>query len=400
MGLVIRACLTVLVVVWATPAAAERVQPVHDPSGSALQAFHKALARTARGIGQTRVLQYGASHTEADLLTGYLRQLLQHKFGDAGHGFIMPARPWRGYRHQDVRIHSSEGWLTDKAYRRGSRQDGLYGLAGFSCSSESSEDFAWVGTSDSSAFGANVSRFDVTYLMQPGGGRFDVRVDGEHYGRYSSHAPALGLGWEPIRVPDGPHELEIRPVGDGEVRLFGVILERTVPGVVVDSLGIRGARASVWLRWDETLFQAQLRRRRPDLVMLAYGTNESGDTRQPITKYESRLATVLERLRRATPEASCVLVGPTDRPITRGRRVVHRERTDLVIAAQRTIGARFGCAFWDASAAMGGPLSIVRWHEATPRLAQKDLIHLTARGYMALGDNLARSLLTGYDGSL
>lgn len=371
--------------------------PVHDPSGSALEAFHRSLSRTARGVGQTRILQYGASHTEADLFTGYLRQFFQHRFGDAGHGWVMPARPWRGYRHLDVHLESTDGWFADRAYRKASRNDGLYGLAGFSCRAAESTEWAKVGTSRKSAFGARVSRFELAWLRQPSGGSFDVLIDSEHYATISSAATETGLGMRTIRVTDGPHDLEVRPRGDGEVRLLGVVLERGAPGVVVDTLGIRGARASVMLQWNEELWAAQVRRRAPDLIMLAYGTNESGDDRIPIPRYEATLHRVIDRLKGAVPRASCLLIGPTDRPI-KGRRgkARRRPRVQQIVDSQRRISAERGCAFWDMYGAMGGPLSIVRWRKADPKLAQDDLVHLTARGYYAMADDLAQALLDGY----
>ncbi len=369
---------------------------LYDPSRRAMRAFHKSLKRTAIGVGQTRILQFGASHTEADLFTGYLRQYFQHQFGDAGHGYVMPARPWKGYRHMDVHLSSTDGWFHDKAYRKGGAGDGLYGLGGFSCSSESKDDYALCGTSRKSAFGKRVSRFEITYLRHPGGGRFHVSVDGTHYSTISTHAKTPSLGVRVVRVPDGEHDLKIVPTGDGQVRLFGVVMERGAPGVVVDSLGIRGARASVMLQWDSDLWRAQIRRRAPDLVVLAYGTNESGDTKRPIKYYERSLARVLAQLRAAVPRASCVLVGPTDRPIKSRRGAKHRPRLDQVIAVQRRQSRLNGCAFWDAFRAMGGRNSMVRWRRAEPTLASKDLVHLTARGYYALADDFAHALLHGF----
>ena len=392
----LRLAALALVLGLASPARAEVPAPIEDASGQALDAFHRSLRRTARGLGQTRILQFGASHTAADLFTGYLRHFFQARFGDAGHGYIMPAKPWPGYKHLDVHLESSAGWLTERAGAPDSRDDGLYGLAGFACSSSSKDDWAWVGTSPKSPFGKNVSRFEVFYLAQPSGGSFDLLVDGEPYERVQSRAATASAGYTVLRVPDGPHTLEIRPLGDGEVRLLGTVMERTAPGVVVDTLGINGARAAVQLRWDEALWRSQIRRRAPDLVLLAYGTNESGDDGEPIDRYEQHLRTVLERVRGAVPYASCVLVGPTDRPVKSGRRFEPRARTDEVIRVQRDVGARFGCGFWDAYRAMGGPLSIVRWANARPPLAQKDHVHLTAKGYAVLSEGIALALLEGY----
>lgn len=368
---------------------------IEDPSSHALDAFHKSLRRTSKGVDQTRILQFGASHTECDLFTGYLRRYLQSRFGDAGHGYLMPARPWKGYRHEDLRLDSSDGWVVDKALGSSSREDGLYGLGVFSCASGSPDDWGFFATSTSSPFGRSASRFEIFFLEQPGGGRFEITVDGAPYTSVSTYGAGTDFGTFVGRLEDGPHEIALRPLGDGEVRLLGATLERGAPGVIVDTLGLRGARAADLLDIDEPLWTSQVRHRRPDLVVLAYGTNESGDEHQPIARYEASLSAVLTRLRSAAPDASCVLMGPTDRPKKASRdNWAPRERVELVNESQRQVSARFGCGFFSAFDAMGGPHSMVKWREA--QLAQKDHVHLTTRGYELLAEHFAKGLLQGY----
>ena len=70
--------------------------PLLDDSAGVLDAFYGALRRTGnREPGAvTRIVHYGDSPTTADLITGDVRALLQARFGNAGHGFILPAKPW------------------------------------------------------------------------------------------------------------------------------------------------------------------------------------------------------------------------------------------------------------------------------------------------------------------
>jgi lysophospholipase L1-like esterase len=380
-----------------TPSAdAARYTPIDDPGRHALDAFHRALRRTSRGISKTRILQFGASHTSGDYFTGRMRHVLQARFGDGGHGYIMPAKPWRGYRHRDVNVSSSDDWLTLHAYKRDQPRDGRYGLGGFACVSDSKDSWAWVGTAKKSPFGKNVSVFDIWYMRDRNGGALDVLVDNEHYQRLHTAGAHGQLGWATIRVPDGPHGLELRPAGSGSVRLLGVVMERNAPGVVVDTLGMRGVRASVWLRWDQQFLRAQLERRRPDLVILAYGTNEVGDTRDPIERYEKRLRKVVSRVRAAAPLASCVLIGPTDRPLKSRGRYVPRPRTREVNRVQRRVSRHFGCGFWNSVRAMGGPMSMVRWNRMRPPLGRRDHVHLTKKGYYRLADDFTKALLARY----
>jgi lysophospholipase L1-like esterase len=205
------------------------------------------------------------------------------------------------------------------------------------------------------------------------------------------------------RTQDGPHSLKIRVRGNGPVRLFGVAVERERPGVMVDTLGINGARAAYQLLWDADLYREHLRRRDPDLVVLAYGTNESGDDGQPIEEYEADLRRVVARMKEAVPEASCLLIGPSDRPVQvmddeAGASFEDRPRTGLVNATQAKVATELGCGYFDLVAFSGGPLSLVEWAASEPAMAQPDHIHYTARGYHRLGDVLHQALLEGYEG--
>ena len=48
-------------------------------------------------------------------------------------------------------------------------------------------------------------------------------------------------------------------MSDGEVRLFGVSVERPGPGVIVDAIRIRRKTANTWLHWDRAMADDGLR---------------------------------------------------------------------------------------------------------------------------------------------
>ena len=49
-----------------------------------------------------------------------------------------------------------------------------------------------------------------------------------------------------------------------------------------------------------------------------YGTNATGDKDDPISEYERRFEKVIKKARHAAGDASCVYIGPSDRPIKVG----------------------------------------------------------------------------------
>lgn len=381
----------------AARATAERLGrdiPLEDPSGRALDALHRALARARAGKGQARLVFYGASHTSAEHYTGVIRRGLQKRYGDAGHGFVLPASPWRWYRHDDVDLESTPTWRADRIDKADAVADGWYGLAGVTVASSSPDDWGRVATPAKGPVGRRVSRFELWTLEQPGGGTLKVRIDDGPWREIPTAADAKRAAYHVFKVRDGRHRLEVRPAGDGEVRLFGVALERDRPGVIVDTVGIPGSRAVYHLQWQDALYREHLARRKPDFIALAYGTNEAGDDDVPIADYEATLRQVMTRIREIAPEASCLLIGPSDRPLEQPDGTwASRPRTALIVAVQRRVSADFGCAFFDTLAFMGGDLSMPAWVGANPPVALKDHIHFTRVGYQRMGEVLLDRLL-------
>ena len=101
----------------------------------------------------------------------------------------------------------------------------------------------------------------------------------------------------------------------------------------------------------------------------------------------------------AVPNASCLLVGPSDRPIVhRDGSAETRPRTAQVVDVQRRVARDYGCGFFDLVSFGGGELHMMEWAAAEPPWAQSDHIHYTARGYNRLGEVVANALVAGYTG--
>ncbi len=351
---------------------------IFDPSGRALSAFHAALGRGER----TRVMVWGASHTSEDRFTGYLRASLQARYGDGGPGLVFPARPFPLYDHQGVEIAETGAWRAVRVRGR-QRTPGRYGPAGFAI--EASRRAAAFVSPDRPVDDARVF-----YLEQPAGGHFSVRADRGEARSISTRGDRV----RSVTLSGGVRRLELRTRGDGPVRLFGVSLERDQPGVIVDAMGSPGARLRDRLPWDDRAMGRQLRALSPDLIVLAYGTNESGFRGRPIRRYRADVDEALRRARAMNPEASCLIIGPSDWPErTETGGFVARPRTARVIAVQREMARRHGCGHFDLVAFQGGPVSMPRWVAAG--LALPDHIHFTDRGHRRLAIALERALLRG-----
>lgn len=376
--------------------------PIEGPPNGEppLARFYDALQALRDGQdpdGKVRVLVYGGSHTDADVYPHYLRRYLQERFGDGGHGFVHLGKPWRWYRHVDFRVEGTKYWKTEHAQRRKGRMDGLYGYMGTSLAAKSRKTFGRV-IPRGDAVGAE---HEIFFLRQPKGGSFKVIADGKTLATVKTKADELGPGYHRFTLPEGQHEVEIKLDGNGEVRVFGMTIEREQPGVVVDTLGIGGTRAANMLQWNEEIWADNVAHRDPDLVTLFYGTNEATDEDQPIAVYERDLRQVLQRLSTVAPRASCLLMGPGDFPRKDETGQWHnRQRIDDIIEVQRRVALEHGCGFWDTKAFMGGELSMTLWATAEPPMAKQDHIHFTKRGYVRIGMALVDAMMVAYDGGM
>jgi lysophospholipase L1-like esterase len=367
---------------------------VEDPSGTALEAFYTRLSKTlAGGVDAiTRIMHYGDSLITSDLISGTMRRKMQARFGDAGHGFILVANPWDWYYHNDVAHGSSDGWAANRITGP-LIGDALYGVGGVTFHGAGGAT-AYFGTPTKGDYGRKVSRFDVYYLEQPAGGDAQLLVKGRPAETLSTRGPAKVSRKRSVEVPDGEASLTIRSMGNGDVRMFGVALERSSAGVVYDALGANGARLKLWEDVPASHWKEQMELRDPALIALQYGTNES-EAGVLAPDYEETLGKLLDNLAAAAPRASVLVLAPLDRAEKgAGGKLVTRKIILKLLDAQRRVALAHGAAFWDTFRAMGGEGSMGRW--MSQGLGSGDYTHPTPKGAEVLGDRLYQALVAGY----
>jgi lysophospholipase L1-like esterase len=351
----------------------------------ALQNFFHALAdaRSGRRLEPVRIMHFGDSHTAADVLTADIRRRFQQDFGDGGAGWIVPRNPM-STRRPGVTSGATSGWRIEGIGGR-IAPDRVYGPAGIALSTSQPNERAWVEVSG--------NHFELYFVRQPGGGGIDVLVDGASVldSPLSLQSPTAGAAHLFFDTPaaDGRHRVEIRTLNAGSVRILGIAAEYISPGVVYDVLGVNGARASRIFSWNQAALATVLTDRKPDLIVLEYGTNEVTDNGWTVASYQRFFASLVRKLQSAAPQSSVLVLGPPDRsdlPLA-------VNRMPLMIEAQRRAAFEAGAAFWSAYAAMGGAGTMNTW--AAQGLGQADRVHLTRGGYNRIGDRFYQELMCG-----
>ncbi len=372
---------------------------IEDEAGEAMRHFCERLLAAARGEPETvvRVLLFSDSLNGTDRVGSALRHALAERFGDGGKGFVPIATGWGSQDHRDVEW-THRTWRT-LIVNRGRDPLDRYGLGGVIARNGGARSLATFATVDEGPSNRAVSRFRLYYQAWPEGGEVSLRVDRDPPVVVDTAAPEPEDRFHDLRVPEGPHRLAVG-VEDGDLRLYGVVLERDGPGVTVDSLMYIGATVSTPAQFDREHFEGQIRARRPDLLVFWLGANDVRSRAFDQEEFTEDFSAFIERARAARPEASCLVMSEPDQGILRRGRLRSRHNVPGVIAGQEAAARRQGCAFLNLYEAAGGEGSVVRWFRGRRRLISGDYLHLTVAGANHVADLLHRALLQGYDGFL
>ena len=317
------------------------------------------------------------------------RDLLQQRFGDAGRGFLLTAKPWAWYQHRGIDI-SDKGWQISTAVGKGRPE--TYGIGGASFQGDS------TASTHITLKDPTQTALEISYQAEPNGGELAISSNGTQIDIVNTADPNSRPMSHTIQLPPQTKTIDLKPTA-GTVKLFGETLLTGRPGVLYDSLGLNGASTSVLSNgFNAEAWQTELRQTRPALVIINYGTNESSYGPYVEKLYEGTLRTAITRIRTALPGEPILVMSPMDR----GRRagVDQIETYDTIpriIAIQRRVAAELTCAFFDTFDAMGGDGTMARWYNGHPRLVAGDLIHPTPQGASIVAHLFVRDLSLAYD---
>jgi lysophospholipase L1-like esterase len=360
-------------------------------NNGALDHFYVALRDLHNDASRrtVRIVHYGDSPTTADLITGDARDLLQARFGNAGPGFILIAKPWAWYGHHGVDV-SATGWKIDTAV--GSMREANYGLGGAIFTGP-------VGATSTLHLAQHDSTsIEVEYLQEPGGGTLDISADGVSVGEINTAGETKKDNAQTLPIPSGTKKIQLLVSGN-PVQVFGVVFGRDTRGLTYDSIGLNGASTTVMSRaFKPDTFSAALEHRNPDLVVINYGTNESGFPSYVEKQYEGELIRAIGRVRSALPNASILIMSPMDRGERSGGDSITTMRAiPEIVAIQQRVAERTGCGFFNTYQAMGGSGTMAQWYNRHPPMVGADLIHPSPQGARIVAQLLTGQLLIGYE---
>jgi len=379
---------------------AEAVQPSQPTPEAAAQATGSIPNR------DFVILQIGDSHTAADLFTGEVRDRLQAKFG-AGGLFLPPGIPKAGVQSAEITIRADDAWQY-KAMASTDEPNHFY-LSGYTATASAEGAKITFTAKTQQAFDA----IDVSFLKTNGGGQASILLDGNVVDQVSLD----GRPGDPLirrLMPQGGtvgafKTLEVVTTSGGPVEFSGVFVDQRQSGVSYLSVGFPGARATVLQRMSPTNLTDDMSRIDPDMVVLAFGTNEGFDDNLDVDDYKKRLLDIIKTLKAGNGDMRFVIIGPppgarkqdscTDvhnacgSPPINGACWAQPPKLDAVRDAERDVAAQVGALFWDWSSVLPTACALEQGHLGDPAIFGPDRVHMTGKGYRDSADAFANVLV-------
>ncbi len=386
--------------------------PDHLCDAERLRPYFDKLARAKHRT--VRIVQIGDSHTAGDQITGAWRTALQARYGSAGRGVLAPGRPYAGYLTRGVTASQSPGWSVDGIFGP-AWHDGVGAARGLSNYSLSTR-VEGASLSLAADAGEAFDRFTVCALHQPGAGTLRLTA-----GAASETVP-LGDDSGPrcttLRADEPGYSASVT-VSGGPATITSWSAEHDAGGVVLSNLGTVGVQLTHLTRVDDALLRAELREYRPDLLVVAYGTNEAFSPSLTPGGFEDAFRLQIARLKRFAPGVPMLLLGAPDSATKRAdlRSADGCEAASPATATveplpssggwtptanlltvqllQRRLAHELGIAYWDWSAAMGGRCTARAWAALDPPLMRPDHVHFTSAGGREIAARLQADLDAG-----
>lgn len=334
--------------------------------------------------GHIHVVQFGDSHTAGDSMTGALRDRLQERYGDGGMGWAMPMY-FKGQRL--VKFGYDNYQWTPISSRNNQTQNytlgGLLAKPNFAGSSLTIKAKKPQNTTQSITVSIRQGAYD---------GEFSG-IDADGYA-FTLQAPIKNGQWQTTQITAKP-PFTITAQGNVDQSYIGGwwATNPYKAGAVVSALGINGAQLAHWDRWDSQAWQNEIATISPELIILAYGTNEAYGNNPDLASIRQILVEKIRQIRQAAPNSALMIISaPEALKSTAGSCGTRPTQLTNLQQLQKEVAQSEGTLFWDWQAAMGGSCSMKSW--IRQGLASNDGVHFTHQGYTQLGNSLADDILS------
>lgn len=355
--------------------------------------FEKLLWLKAKNQGQVNIVHIGDSHIQADYQTNQLRQNFQHEFGNAGRGFIIPAKVAQSNEPNNYTSQSSNKWEAKRiVFPDQPLPTGLGGVSVRSTEENATLSFSIKDYPDLK-YGAN--RVTAFFLQEPrsfyiaitDSSNNDLAYAGTFSDSKTKHTASINLPLTTNYIAF--RAFKALPQQD-RVTFFGFNFTNSTPGILYHAVGANGAKYKHYLVSD--FFIEQTPALNPDLIIIALGTNEALDHPYFDPEFPKYVDDLIQKIKKKNPLASLLVALPPDSYRQKKKRnpgVVNIRKVLVDYCESNRV------SYYDLYEAGGGNHSADNWREA--ELLRDDGVHFTRQGYELQGNMFYSALIKAYN---
>ncbi|MBC7411189.1 MAG: hypothetical protein H7331_01880 [Bacteroidia bacterium] len=354
------------------------------PHYNPLELYNTACLQLKQGKRKhVRIAYFGDSMIEGDILTEYLRTYLQQLYGGSGVGFV-PLTSLVGGYIANYRLTFSDNYCAFNFNARDTANHYTPYLSGY--------------VFDVPADNRATTKLTL-YNTYP---NCNFYLLGYNYGienkelEISSNNQAKTLVIKPYEafkqlIKQHTISANITLTQQQHIAYYGIQTEAD-SGIVLDNYAFRGSTGMNLASISYNLLNKINKDRPYDLVILHYGLNIGTDDQQDFSNYQRTMQRVIKYLKKATPQASYLIVSVGDKCVKRNKQWTSAPYIPYLIKTQQALADSSGAYFFNLNTTMGGIGGMRAWANADTALAQKDYTHITSAGGKKVAQDLIKVL--------
>ncbi|MCB0762731.1 MAG: hypothetical protein KDC12_14485 [Flavobacteriales bacterium] len=379
-----------------------------DTERSDLNAFFQQLYALEKDKSRSlRILHYGDSQIEGDRISGYVRNEMQKRFGGSGPGLvhITEVVPTLAIDQS-----ASDNWFryTINGKKDTTVQHNRYGmLAHFNRAAPYLAEWphdtvihSWLEFQPGRMTYSRSKKWnrmklysgycEHPYLLKVIAGDSVVFAD--------SVRSNQSYDYREFKFVSTPEKVRLEFTGNPGPELYGVSFD-SPSGIHLDNIPLRGSSGTLFKKISKAQLQQQYNTMDVGLVILQFGGNVLPyiENVEEAERYGGWFKAQILYLQSLLPDASFLIIGPSDMAIKDKDHFITRPYLEDVRNALRATAMETGCAFWDIYEVMGGRNSMQSWVEADPPLAGSDYTHFTPAGAKRIAELLYKAISQDYE---
>jgi lysophospholipase L1-like esterase len=338
-------------------------------------------AQSIENSQKVKILHIGDSHIQGNFFVQATREILQERFGNGGMGFIFPYNlaKTNSTANKFIKFSSNSVWQSCRVSMRSHcHKQIIIGISGHGLLTNDKNFEILLEVPE-------IYKFDKITIFYPNEkSPFSIENDlrttnligiiaeNQYWADFQSAAPMNS-----VRI------FQNEDYSYDDYNLNGIYIENDKSGIIYNSIGINGAKASDFLQ--NSIFFEQIPAVSPDLIILSFGTNEAFSEISPEI-FILQIDTLISKIKEKCGEIPVLVTTP---PLT----LVKKIETSFINEYSKNLTEGKSYAIWDLHE-LTHKFSV---KDDTNSLLTKDKVHYSKYGYEFIGGYFANALIKNYE---